>query len=48
MTIRGYQELTIEATMDKFPVLYRAPNSVVDEWTKKPEQEPKMDGRQRQ
>ena len=27
--------------MDKFLVLYRAPNSVIDEWMKKPEQERK-------
>jgi len=27
--------------MDKFLVLYRAPNAVVDEWMKKPEQERK-------
>jgi hypothetical protein len=41
MTIHGSQEPTTEATMDKFLVLYRAPNSVVDEWMKKPEQERK-------
>ena len=29
--------------MDKFLVLYRAPNAVVDEWMKKPEQERKAD-----
>ena len=27
--------------MDKFLVLYRVPNSVIDEWMKKPEQERK-------
>src|SRR5690349_16923389 len=41
MTIHGSQEPTTEAAMDKFLVLYRAPNSVVDEWMKKPEQERK-------
>ena len=29
--------------MDKFLVLYRAPNAVIDEWMKKPEQERKPD-----
>jgi hypothetical protein len=32
---------TTETRMDKFLVLYRAPNSVIDEWMKKPEQERK-------
>jgi hypothetical protein len=27
--------------MDKFLVLYKAPNSVIDEWMKKPENERK-------
>ncbi len=29
--------------MEKFLVLYRAPNAVIDEWMKKPEQERKPD-----
>ena len=29
--------------MDKFLVLYRAPNSVIDEWMKKPEQDRKAE-----
>src|SRR5437762_12226388 len=29
--------------MDKFLVLYRAPNAVIDEWMKKPEQERKLE-----
>ena len=29
--------------MDKFLVLYKAPNAVIDEWMKKPEQERKPD-----
>ena len=29
--------------MDKFLVLYKAPNAVVDEWMKKPEQERKLE-----
>src|SRR4029078_5934488 len=37
------QTLTTEATMDKFLVLYKAPNAVIDEWMKKPEQERKPD-----
>ena len=32
---------TTETTMEKFLVLYRAPNAVIDEWMKKPEQERK-------
>src|SRR3954465_12844817 len=35
------RSLTTETRMDKFLVLYRAPNSVIDEWMKKPEQERK-------
>src|SRR5688572_13690784 len=34
---------TTEATMDKFIVLYKAPNAVIDEWMKKPEQERKSE-----
>src|SRR5881628_2557244 len=29
--------------MDKFLVIYKAPNAVIDEWMKKPEQERKAD-----
>ena len=29
--------------MDSFLVLYKAPNAVIDEWMKKPEQERKSD-----
>ena len=29
--------------MNKFLVLYKAPNAVIDEWMKKPEQERKPD-----
>src|SRR5205085_694152 len=32
---------TTETRMDKFLVLYRAPNSVIDEWMKRPEQDRK-------
>ena len=32
--------------MDKFLVLYKAPNAVIDEWMKKPEQERKPDDAQ--
>src|SRR3954470_9315478 len=33
----------MEATMDKFLVLHKAPNAVIDEWMKKPKQERKSD-----
>jgi hypothetical protein len=42
MTIHNTAQTT-ETTMEKFLVLSRAPNAVIDEWMKKPEQERKSE-----